>query len=160
MWFENRRRALPKFRSCVLTLAELELAACTGLTGLLTLNLTRVTRHEAVLLEYRAHLRIDFAEGAGDTKAGSLSLAFDSATVESDGDVEIFSGRSDQQRLFHHILENFQRKVGVQGFLLDSNVPFAGFHVNASYSSFSTSNAVYNFHTHYLISFKLIVLGA
>ena len=76
-----------------LTLAELELATCTGLTGFLTLNLTRVTRHEAVLLEHRAHLRIDFAEGAGDTQAGSLSLAFDSATVESDGDVEIFSGR-------------------------------------------------------------------
>ena len=50
-------------------------------------------------------------------------------------------------------------KVSGQRFFVDRNVPFSGFHVNASYSSFSTSDAVYNFHTHYLISFKLMVLG-
>ena len=53
MWFENHRRALPKFRSCVLTLAELELAACTGLTGLLTLNLAGIAREESGLLQHR-----------------------------------------------------------------------------------------------------------
>ena len=75
------------------------------------------------------------------------------------GDVIVLSSRGNQQRLFYDILENLQRKIGVQRLLVDSNVTLTGFHVNASYSSFSASDGIYNFHTHYLISFNLIVLG-
>ena len=89
MWFENRRRALPKFRSCVLTLAELELAACTGLTGLLTLNLAGIAREESGLLQHRTHLRVDFAQCACDAQTSGRSLSRDTTAIEVDDDVVI-----------------------------------------------------------------------
>ena len=45
-------------RSFGLTLAELELAACSGLTGLLTLNLAGIAREESGLLQYLSLIHI------------------------------------------------------------------------------------------------------
>lgn len=74
-----------------LTLAELELAACSGLTGLLTLNLAGIARQESVLLEHGAELGVDLAQSACDTQTSGLGLPLDTAAVEVDGDVVVLS---------------------------------------------------------------------
>ena len=147
MWFENRRRALPKFRSCVLTLAELELAACTGLTGLLTLNLAGIAREESGLLQHRTHLRVDFAQCACDAQTSGRSLSRDTSAIEVDGDVVILHGVGGQQGLLHLKLQYIEREVSFERLTVDCNLTFARLYENAGDSGFTSAYGVYNFHT-------------
>ena len=148
MWFENRRRALPKFRSCVLTLAELELAACTGLTGLLTLNLAGIAREESGLLQHRTHLRVDFAQCACDAQTSGRSLSRDTTAIEVDDDVVILRRVGGQQGLLHLVLENFEREVNFKRFAVDCNLTLARLHVYASHSGLTTTYGVSVSYTH------------
>ena len=75
-----------------LTLAELELAACSGLTGFLTLNFARIARQESVLLQNRTELGVDLAQCTCDTQTSRLSLPLDTATVQIDGDIVVLCG--------------------------------------------------------------------
>ena len=102
---------MPKFRSCVLTLAELELATCSGLSGLLTLNLAGIAREESGLLQYRAHLGVDLAQCACDTQTSGLGLSLDATAIEVDGDVVALGSVGSQQRLLYLELENLEREI-------------------------------------------------
>ena len=64
-----------------------------------------------------------------------------------------------EYRWFNHKLENFERKISFERFFIDCNGTITRFHVHACNSSFPTSYGVYNFHSFYLISFNLMVLG-
>ena len=139
--------------------AELEFPARSGLTGFLALHFTRIAGQEPVLLHHTAPLGIDFDEGACDAQTCSLSLPVDTAAREVDGNVIAFRVLEHQKGLFHHVLKDIQRKVCFHGFVVYGNGSFTGLHVNACNGSFPTSYGVYNFHSFYLISFNLIVLG-
>lgn len=144
----------------VLTLAELELATCSGLTGLLTFNLAGIARQESGFLQNRTHFGVDLAKSACDAQTGSLCLTLDAATIEIDGDVIILSRIGSQQRLFHLELENFEREIGGKLLMVDSNLTLTRLHEYASHSSLTATYGVYNFHnTLYLISFNLMVFG-
>ena len=143
----------------VLTLTELELRTCSGLSGLLTFNLTRVACKETVFLEDRTVLGIDLDQSACYTQTSGFRLSVNTSPIKVDVDVEIFGQVKNRERLLNDELKDFEREIGFQRFAVDSNRTFTGFHVYAGYSSLSTSNGVYNFHTHYLISFNLMVFG-
>ena len=160
MWFENRRRALPKFRSCVLTLAELELATCSGLTGLLTLNLAGIAGQESGLLQHRTHLGVNLAQCASDTQTSGFGLSLDATAIEVDSDVVALDSVGSQQRLLYLELENLEREIGGKLLVVDCNLTLARLHEYASHSGLTTTYGVYNFHnSSYLISFNLICLG-
>ena len=73
----------------MLTFAELEASACTGLTRFLSFNLAAVTGEEAVRFQNRTiSLFVDLAKRAGDCKAESFGLTFDSTAVKGNLDVE------------------------------------------------------------------------
>ena len=92
-----------------LTLAELELATCSGLTGLLTLNLAGITREESGLLQHRTHLGVDLAQCTCDAQTSGLSLSLDTTSVEVDRDVVTLGSVGSQQRLLYLELENLER---------------------------------------------------
>lgn len=142
-----------------LTLAELELTTCSGLTGFLTLNFAGIARQESVLLQNRTELGIDLAQCACDTQTSRLSLPLDTATVQIDGDIVVLCGVGSQQRLLHLELKDVERKIDFQRFAVDRNLPFTRLHEYASHSSLTTTYGIYNFHNSYLISFNLIAFG-
>ena len=143
----------------VLTLAELELTTCTGLTGLLTLNLAGIAGEETGLFQSRAHLGVDFAQSACDTQTSGLGLTLDATAIEVDGDVLVLGSIGSQQRLLHLILENFEGEIGGEFLAIDGNLTLARLHEYASHSGLATTYGVYNFHNAYLISFNLMLLG-
>ena len=106
-----------------LTLAELELTTCSGLTGFLTLNFAGIARQESVLLQNRTELGIDLAQCACDTQTSRLSLPLDTATVQIDGDIVVLCGVGSQQRLLHLELKDVERKIDFQRFAVDRNLP-------------------------------------
>ena len=126
----------------VLTLAELELATCTGLTGLLTLNLAGIAREESGLLEGRTHLGVDLAQCACDAQTSGLGLSLDATAIEVDGDVVILGGVGSQQRLLHLELENFEREIYGELLAVDCNLTLARLHVYASHSGLTTTYCV------------------
>ena len=151
---------MPKIRSCVrLTLAELELATCSGLSGLLTLNLSGITREESGLLQHRTHLGVDLAQCACDTQTSGLSLSLDTTSVEVDHDVVILGSVRGQQRLLNLELENLEREIGCKLLVVDCNLTITRLHEYASHSGLTTTYGVYNFHNSYLISFNLMIFG-
>ena len=105
-----------------LTLAELELTTCSGLTGFLTLNFAGIARQESVLLQNRTELGIDLAQCACDTQTSRLSLPLDTATVQIDGDIVVLCGVGSQQRLLHLELKDVERKIDFQRFAVDRNL--------------------------------------
>lgn len=110
-----------------LTLAELELTTCSGLTGFLTLNFAGIARQESVLLQNRTELGIDLAQCACDTQTSRLSLPLDTATVQIDGDIVVLCGVGSQRRLLHLELKDVERKIDFQRFAVDRNLPLPGF---------------------------------
>ena len=143
----------------VLTLAELELATCSGLTGLLTLNLAGIAGQEAVLFQYGTQLGIDLAQCACDTHASGLGLTLDAAAVEIDGNVIALQSLGNQQRLLYLVLKNIQGEIDFQLLVVDCNLTLTRLHEYASHSGLTTTYGVYNFHNSYLISFNLMLLG-
>lgn len=113
-----------------LTLAELELTTCSGLTGFLTLNFAGIARQESVLLQNRTELGIDLAQCACDTQTSRLSLPLDTATVQIDGDIVVLCGVGSQQRLLHLELKDVERKIDFQRFAVDRNLPFTRLFTN------------------------------
>ena len=111
-----------KFRSCVLTLAELELATCSGLSGLLTLNLAGIARQETGLFQHGAHLGVDLAQCASDTQTSGLGLSLDATAIEVDGDVVALGSIRGQQRLLDLELENFEREIDGELLVVDCNL--------------------------------------
>ena len=106
-----------------LTLAELELTTCSGLTGLLTLNFAGIARQESVLLQNRTELGIDLAQCACDTQTSRLSLPLDTATVQIDGDIVVLCGVGSQQRLLHLELKDVERKIDDLRLIVISPLP-------------------------------------
>ena len=107
-----------------LTLAELELTTCSGLTGFLALNFARIARQESVLLQNRTELGVDLAQCTCDTQTSRLSLPLDTATVQIDGDIVVLCGVGSQQRLLHLELEDVERKIDFQLIVIS---PLPGF---------------------------------
>ena len=83
---QNNRVVIPKestrFGVVRLTLAELEVLTCFGLTRFLTLNLTSVTSHEAFCLQRSLVFRIDFHQRTSDSETQCLCLAFEATAVK------------------------------------------------------------------------------
>ena len=105
-----------------LTLAELELATCTGLTGLLTLNLAGIAREETGLLQGGTHLGVDLAQRASDAQTSGLGLPLDTTAIEVDGDVVVLGGVRGQQRLLDLELENLEREINGEFLVVDCNL--------------------------------------
>lgn len=130
-----------------LTLAELELTTCSGLTGFLTLNFAGIARQESVLLQNRTELGIDLAQCACDTQTSGLGLSLDPAAIEVDDDVVVFDGVGGQQGLLHLKLQDIEREVCFERLTVDCNLTFARLYENAGDSGFTSAYGVYNFHT-------------
>ena len=117
----------------MLTFAELEASACTGLTGFLSLDLASVSGKETVGLENRAvSLSIHFAKSAGYCKTESLCLTFDSAAIEVCLDVERSEGIGNIQGLANDVTEGVLFEILVHCTAVDGDVAFTGAYVNAS----------------------------
>ena len=149
------------FGSLRLTLAELELAACSGLTGLLTLNLTGITSKESVLLQDWTILCVDLAQCASNTHTSSLSLTLDTATIEVDGYIKLLERVGNQQGLLYLIAQNFEREIYFESFVVNGDLTIAGLEEHTSHSCLTATYGIDNFHDllSYLSSFNLIALG-
>ena len=90
----------------ILTLRELEAAACLWLSWLLTLNLTCVTCDEACLAECLLIVSIYLNECASDSEAESLALSCETATVEVSLNVVLLCNLEELEWLLNHILED------------------------------------------------------
>ena len=131
----------------ILTLAELEASAGTGLTGFLALDLACVAGEESGCLERGAIcFLVNLTESAGYAEADCLSLAFGAAAAESDLDVKLTCGAGDLKRLVHDILQGLFGKIVLQSAVVDRDVAFSGCEINASYSCFTSSKGVCLFH--------------
>jgi len=119
----------------MLTFAELETSTCTRLTGFLSLDLAGIAGEEAVRLQNRTVcFGVHFAKRAGDCKAESLCLTFDSAAIKIGLDVERSEGVGNIQGLTDDVAEGILFEIFVHSAAVDGDVAFTGAYINASNS--------------------------
>ena len=94
-----------------LTLAELEAATSLGLTGLFTLNGTRVTGHEAFCAESLLIVCVYFYESTGNCKTQCLALSRETSTAKINLDVIFFSHVKKSERLLYNKLQDGRGEV-------------------------------------------------
>ncbi len=143
-----------------LSFRELEPSSCSRLSRLLTLNFSRISRQESVLLQRRPQLRIYLTQRPCDPHPCSFCLSFDSSSRQIDRDVVAFRCIQHQQRLLHYILEDFQWEICFQWFFVDGDISFSGLNENSRDGGFSSAHSVCDFHSFsYLISLSFNSFG-
>ena len=130
-----------------LTLAELEAATCTRLTGLLTLNFTSVAGEESGGLQScTIGLFVNLAKCAGDSKPYGLCLTFGTTSHEGYLDVKLTCCTGYLKCLVGDVLEGSLLEVLFHGAVVDNELAGAGYNINTSDSFFTSSKGVFLFH--------------
>ncbi len=120
--------------------------ACFGLTRLLTLYLTGITSQEAFCLQRRFILFVNLYKCASDSKAKSLCLAFETATVQINFDIVFLSNTEFVQWLLNDELKDGRRKILFKRALVDSDLTITFTYENACNCCFASSECINYFH--------------
>ena len=135
----------------ILTLAELEASACTGLTRFLALYLAGIAGEETGGLERGTpSLSVYLAKCTGDTEPDSLSLSFDTATYNGDFNIELAGCTGNLERLVHDITEGLEGKILIERPVVNGDVAFSGGEINTGNSCLASSKGVCLFHLLFL----------
>ena len=140
-----------RLREVESALRELELLPSTGLTVLLTLNLTRIACEQSAALEHGTILGVCFAESPSDAKAYRTGLPVLSPTLNVDQDVEVFKRTCQRKRLLKHLLYAVAVEIIFDRGPVDNNVALAGPKVNTCNRGLASSGSVVLRNGHLLV---------
>ena len=130
----------------ILTLAELETTTCLGTTGLLTLYLAAVTRHEAFCTQGLLVLGIYFHQGTGDSQTHGLRLTSETTTIQVHLNVILLSDIQESQGLLNYELQDGAGEILCKISLIDGYLTIAFAYIYTGHSGLTTAYCIYYFH--------------